>query len=83
LRRPLYPRKLPRLSPTGAAVKGQERPHALQKRFSPFAWKGTLNEHHREGLVAIATKIHYRTRVGVEGQDHDECAPLEDAAVDK
>jgi len=31
--RPLYPRKLPRLSPTGASAKGQERPPALQQNW--------------------------------------------------
>jgi hypothetical protein len=28
---PLYPQKLPRLSPTGAAVMGHKRPHAVQQ----------------------------------------------------
>jgi hypothetical protein len=31
---PLYPRKLPRLSPTGAAVKGHKRTHAPQQTAS-------------------------------------------------
>jgi hypothetical protein len=31
---PLYPQKLPRLSPTGAAVMGQQRTHALQQKGS-------------------------------------------------
>jgi hypothetical protein len=33
---PLYPQKLPRLSPTGASALGRERPPALRKNSESF-----------------------------------------------
>jgi hypothetical protein len=42
LRRPLYTRKLPRLSPTGVAAKGQELPHAVHKNSDIFLHRTTV-----------------------------------------